>query len=138
MHVQALRREMRTQIDIDAPPESVWSVLTAFKAYGEWNPAIIAVSGDVRVGSRLTLRFQPPGARGYTFRPRLLVVDRLRELRWAGWPRMPFVFETEHYFAIDPQDERRSRLQHGLLRTASGRRSRPGGSTGSRRSTSNT
>ena len=115
MNVQALRREMKTQIDIDASPESVWSVLTAFKAYGEWNPAIIAVSGDVSVGSRLTLRFQPPGTRGYTFRPKLLVVDRPRELRWLGWPRIPFVFDTEHYFAIDPLGERRSRLQHGLL-----------------------
>jgi hypothetical protein len=102
MKVQALRREMKTQIDIDAPPARVWSVLTAFEAYGEWNPAIVAVSGDVDVGSRLTLRFQPPGTRGYTFRPKLLVVDHLRELRWAGWPRMPFVFETEHYFAMDP------------------------------------
>src|SRR5579859_4225402 len=115
MNVQALRREMKTQIDIDAPPESVWSVLTAFKSYGEWNPAIIAVSGNASVGSRLSLRFQPAGTRGYTFRPKLLVVDRPRELRWLGWPRMPFVFETEHYFAIDPLGEGRSRLQHGLL-----------------------
>jgi hypothetical protein len=102
MNVQALRLEMKTQIDIDAPPESVGSVLTAFKAYCEWNPASVAVSGDVSVGSGLTLRFQPPGTRGCTFRPKLLVVDRLRELRWTGWPRMPFVFETEHLFRNRP------------------------------------
>jgi hypothetical protein len=106
---------MCTQVDIEAAPESVWSVLTALKWYGEWNPAIIAASGTVSVGSRLTLRFQPPGTRGYTFRPKLLVVDRPRELRWLGWPRMPLVFDTEHYFVISPLGERRSRLEHGLL-----------------------
>ena len=59
MNAQALRREMNTQIDIDAPPDSVWSVLTAFKSYGEWNPAIIAVSGDVSVGSQDALGCDP-------------------------------------------------------------------------------
>jgi hypothetical protein len=106
---------MRTQIEIDAPPDHVWRVLIALRSYREWNPAIIAASGDVRVGARLTLRFQPIGTRGYTFRPKLLVVNPARELRWLGSPRMPLVFDTEHYFSIAPAGERRSRLVHGLL-----------------------
>lgn len=110
-----MRREMRTEVEIDAPPERVWSVLTALQSYHEWNPAIIAASGDLRVGSRLTLRFQPIGTSGYTFRPKLLVVDPPRELRWLGWPRVPLVFDTEHYFAIAPIGDRRARLEHGLL-----------------------
>ena len=115
MKLQPLRREVKTHIAIDAPPERVWSVLAALKCYGEWNPAIVAASGDLRVGSRLTLRFQPAGTMGYTFRPKLLVVHPPRELRWLGWPRLPLIFDTEHYFAISALGQRGSRLEHGLL-----------------------
>ena len=110
-----MKLEVKTQIAIDAPPERVWSVLTELRSYREWNPAIITASGEVRVGARLSLRFQPIGTRGYTFRPKLLVVDPARELRWLGWPRVPLVFGTEHYFALAPVGERGARLVHGLL-----------------------
>jgi hypothetical protein len=115
MMFRPLKLEMQTRIAIDASPDQVWGVLTALRSYCEWNPAIIAASGDVRVGARLTLRFQPIGARGYTFRPKLLVVEPARELRWMGWPRVPLVFDTEHYFAIAPVGERASLVVHGLL-----------------------
>jgi uncharacterized protein YndB with AHSA1/START domain len=31
-------RELRSEIEIDAPPERVWAVVTEFAAYPEWNP----------------------------------------------------------------------------------------------------
>jgi hypothetical protein len=109
------KRVMRTHIDINAAPAEVWSVLSSLSSYGEWNPAIIAARGDLRVGARLTLRFHPKGTRGYTFRPKLLVVDPPYELRWLGSPRLPLVFDTEHYFSVSAIGSRGSRLDHGLV-----------------------
>jgi uncharacterized protein YndB with AHSA1/START domain len=50
--------ELRTSIDIAAPPERVWEVLTQLAAYPEWNPFIVRAEGTVAVGERLSPRMQ--------------------------------------------------------------------------------
>lgn len=38
-------------------------MLTDFDAYPEWNPFIRSIQGNPEVGSRLSIRIEPPGAR---------------------------------------------------------------------------
>jgi hypothetical protein len=110
-----LRRELVTEIDIDATAESVWEVLTDLASYPQWNPMIRRASGELEPGARLKVRFEPDGSRGHTFRPKLLVVDPNRELRWLGWPRFPKLFDTEHYWIIEEKPEGKARLVHGNI-----------------------
>ena len=110
-----LRKEIITAIEIDAPAQRVWEVLADFASYPEWNPMIRRASGELQTGARLTVRFEPDGSRGHTFRPKLIVVDPCRELRWLGWPRFPGIFDTEHYWVIEETAERRTRLLHGAV-----------------------
>ena len=49
------RRQIITQINIEASPEEIWQHLTDFASYPQWNPFIAAIEGDLRVGSRLTV-----------------------------------------------------------------------------------
>jgi hypothetical protein len=93
---------IRTEIEIAAPAEVVWAVLTETAAYPEWNPFLPSIEGPLRVGARLRVRFQPPGGRAMTMRPRLLVVDAPHELRWLGRLGLPRVFDGEHVFRIEP------------------------------------
>lgn len=39
-----------TEIDIAAPPSAVWSALTDYERYPDWNPFIIKVSGSKEGG----------------------------------------------------------------------------------------
>ena len=112
---QIFRREMVTKIEIDAVPERVWEVLTDFGSYREWNPMIRQAKGDLRTGARLTVRFEPEGTRGHTFKPKLLVVEPNRELRWLGWPRFPLFFDSEHYFTMELSHNGKTSLKHGLI-----------------------
>lgn len=112
---EIFRREMLTEIEISATADRVWGVLTDFGSYCEWNPMIIRAGGELRTGVRLKVRFQPKGSKGRTFRPRLLVVEPDRELRWLGWPRFPFFFDSEHYFTIERSHNGKTRLKHGLV-----------------------
>jgi hypothetical protein len=103
-------RELRREIEIDAPPERVWAVLTDFAAYPEWNPFIRRISGEVREGARLEVLIEPPGARATTFKPTVRAVRANRELRWLGRLVLPGVFDGEHTLQIEPMDGDRSRF----------------------------
>src|SRR5579859_4217573 len=45
---------LQSSIQIRATPQQVWAVLADTADYHEWNPFIVASSGDVRVGATLT------------------------------------------------------------------------------------
>ena len=109
------REVIDTEIEIDASAETVWRVLTDLASYPEWNPMIRRASGELQPGARLKIRFEPEGSRGHTFRPKLLVVDANRELRWLGWPRFPRLFDTEHYWIIDERPGGKTHLLHGTV-----------------------
>jgi len=103
-------RELRSQIDIGAPPERVWSVLTHFDAYPEWNPFIRSLAGPCEVGAKLTVRIEPPGARSMTFKPTIRAAAPERQLRWLGRLFVPGLFDGEHRLEIEPLDNGRSRF----------------------------
>ena len=100
--------EIHTSIEIDASAETVWSVLTEFGAYPEWNP-YTRIEGEARVGERLRVSPGPDAGRAPTFRPRVLVADG-RELRWLGHLYVSGLFDGEHSFVIEELEEGRSRL----------------------------
>jgi len=74
--------ELRTEISITAPPDRIWHLLTDFASFPQWNPFIRRASGELREGAQLEVYLQPSGARGMTFRPRVLKAEPGRELRW--------------------------------------------------------
>jgi hypothetical protein len=91
---------IETQIEIDAPPDVVWQVLTDFDAYPEWNPALVGMSGDLEVGK--TLRFSTddtPDA--LTFEPVVREVRPGEHLRWEGQLLVPGLFDGEHFFDLE-------------------------------------
>lgn len=113
-HGIMFRKELATEIDIDAPAGRVWDVLTDLASYPQWNPMIRRARGELRAGERLEVRFEPEGRRGYNFRPKLLVVEPGRELRWLGWPRFPGLFDSEHYWIMDKLPDGTTHLLHGM------------------------
>lgn len=94
------RKELISQIEIDAPPERVWDVLTDFARFPEWNPFIRAASGKIEAKGKLTVTMQPSGGRATTFSPTLLKVDPYRELRWLGHLGFPGLFDGQHIFEL--------------------------------------
>jgi len=104
--------ELQTEIEIEAPAERIWSILTDFAAYPEWNPFIRSIRGTPERGRALEVRIQPSGARGMTFRPTVLVAERPREFCWRGRLLVPALFEGEHCFRLEPLPGDRVRLRH--------------------------
>ena len=99
-------------IDIEAPAERVWQVLTDFARYPEWNPFLRSVEGAVRKRARLAVALQPDGRRPLHYRPRVVTLRPPRELRWTARLPVPGLLRGEHRFVVEQLDERRSRLIH--------------------------
>ncbi len=76
--------EIKTEILINATPERVWSIFTNFNNYPSWNPFIKSISGEVKVGSKITVNIEPPESKGMTFKPKILTFETNKELSWLG------------------------------------------------------
>lgn len=97
--------------DIDAPPEKVWSVVTDFASFPEWNPFIVAASGELRAGEKLKITLKAPDMRPVTFKPKLLDVEPGRLMRWKGVTYIPGLFDGRHALSIEPLPDGRSRFR---------------------------
>ena len=62
--------EIRTEILINAIPYKIWTILTDFDKYPDWNPFIKYVKGTVKTGSQIEVRIEPPGAKAMVFKPK--------------------------------------------------------------------
>src|SRR5437867_10173174 len=94
--------ELRTEIEIDAPPERVWAVLIDFEKFPDWNPFIRRIHGNALVGSRLDALLGASGTRPMRFRPTVKAVVPHRELRCLGRLGLPWLFDGEHILQIEP------------------------------------
>ena len=103
-------KELHSEIEIYAPAERVWRLITDFPSYPRWNPFIRRISGEPTTGERLEVRIEPPGGRGMTFRPTVLNAEPNHELRWLGHLLVPRLFDGEHSLTIQPLEEHRVRF----------------------------
>ncbi len=103
-------KELRTEIEIGAPAERVWQILTDFASYPEWNPFVRSISGEAKEGAQLEVYLQPSGARGMTFRPTVLKAEPSRQFSWLGHLLISGLFDGEHAFEIEQLAENRVRF----------------------------
>jgi hypothetical protein len=104
---------IETRILIEAPPSTVWNILTDFAKMPEWNPFIQAISGPLKLGEHLSVKIAPPGQQGMVFKPTVLAATPEKEFRWRGTIIGRWLFAGEHYFVIEELGPRRTSLTHG-------------------------
>lgn len=94
-------RTIRSAIEIRAPLDVVWGVLTDFDAYPTWNPHVRRVIGKPGVGQHVTIHTRPPGGHTVVMRPIVLDWSPPRELRWRSTFVSRRLFTGEHGFRLD-------------------------------------
>lgn len=103
------RKEIRSEIVVNSPASRVWQVLIDFEAYQQWNPFIRKVDGVARQGNRISTQMLLGNSK-MTFHPIILAVEPDKELRWLGHLFIPWIFDGEHSFVIEPLSENQVRL----------------------------
>jgi hypothetical protein len=110
-------RTIRSAIEIRAPVEVVWSVLTDFASYPDWNPLVRRLHGRPSQGKRIAILSQPPGARAIAFAPVVVVWSPPHELRWRSTLISRLLFSGEHGFLLETIDDDRVRFVQDELLT---------------------
>ncbi|MGD0462120.1 MAG: SRPBCC domain-containing protein [Tepidisphaeraceae bacterium] len=100
-------KQIDTEISIDAPANRIWTILTDFAHFQDWNPFITHIEGQPQRGARLTVTIQPPDSKAMRFRPVVLKAEPGQELRWLGHLLLPGLFDGEHVFSIEPTGEKK-------------------------------
>ena len=121
-----LLARLLTDVTVEASADRVWSVLTRFEDYPDWNPFLQSIRGEARPGARLSVRIRFREDQGMAIRTRVLRVVPRRELRWTGHLLLPGIFDGEHVFSIAPLSAGRVRFSQreafsGLLVPVLGR-----------------
>lgn len=96
----AAKKEIKTEILINASPEKVWAILTNFENYPQWNPFIKSIQGNPIVGEKIIARIEPPEANGMTFKPKVLVFEENKKFSWLGHLLFTGLFDGEHIFEL--------------------------------------
>lgn len=107
------RSEIRTEIQIAAPPATVWAVLVDLAGYSLWNPMVVAAEGEVQRDGRASLRYRSSLGVELQFAVRITRADPGRELRWVG---RRLGIRGEHSFRLEPSGAG-TQLVHGEIFT---------------------
>ena len=105
--------QVRTEIEIAAPPSVVWAVLIDASRYHEWNPFITTLEGALEEGAVINVVVSPPDSSDFRFRPRVLKSETEEELRWRGKVLADFLFAGEHYFQLESLANGNTRFTQG-------------------------
>jgi hypothetical protein len=95
-----MRKELTTEIQINASPEKVWSVLTDFKNYPLWNPFITSIKGEVIERNKIRVRIVPLGKKGMTIKPEVKAIVPNKRFSWQGRLLVTGVFDGVHSFDL--------------------------------------
>jgi hypothetical protein len=110
MQPSPVMRELIRAIDIDAPAETVWQILTDLPRFSEWNPFIREARGRLAVGGTVKVRAHPPLGIPLRFQATVLACEENRELRWRGQVLASWLASGEHCFTLEPAGPGRVRF----------------------------
>ncbi|GAA5052398.1 SRPBCC family protein [Haladaptatus pallidirubidus] len=100
-------KTIRTEIEIDASPATVWKILTNLDSYQEWNPHITEASGDLKEQATIEIHVQgtESSSRMVTMTVTVTDIEPRRTLRWVGSLYFSWIFEGRHTFHLEPLDD---------------------------------
>jgi hypothetical protein len=96
-----------TNIEINASPSKIWSILSDFDKYPNWNPFVKSVLGEVKTGNKIKVNVQ-----GMDFVPTILEFTKEKELRWKGQLLFKGLFDGEHSFKLVDLKNGTTRFEH--------------------------
>ena len=95
--------EIKTEIEISAPPSKVWEIITDIDQWQEWSPIISASQGTVAIDSSLniTMISDEKGKDGPQYNPVITKLDEAKYFQWRAKMLTEFVFTNDKIFKLE-------------------------------------
>ncbi|MCG8491256.1 MAG: SRPBCC domain-containing protein [Sneathiellales bacterium] len=93
-------KTFQAEIMISAPPEKIWSVLMETGSYPDWNPTVVEVKGQYKVGARLPTKVKDPAGEILEMTNTVITLSPNRELRQTGGTFGIITFD--HQWLLEP------------------------------------
>ncbi len=104
--------QVESSLEIEAPPEVVFEVLTVMRDWPAWSTMLVGVDrGPIAPGSKLSLGLRTPQA-SYDFAATVTELRRAEAFEWLSRTGIPGVFDGRHRFEIAAVSPGRSRLRN--------------------------
>lgn len=98
-------REIQAKIQISAPPERVWQVLTDLSQWSAWNPIVSEVRGTATPGAKLRVTMKGKnGQAGGSYQPTILELKAPHRLQWRGTMMAGFLMTNDKILELEPHD----------------------------------
>lgn len=106
------------RLQVDAPPEYVWRALIDFASYGEWNPFIVKIDGEARIGSKIKLHLKlDPKLEAVKFSDEMIVsLKENQHLCYDSHFLSSSLFNSTRWQAIKPTNNGLSSIYHSHQR----------------------
>ena len=95
--------EIKTEIEISAPPSKVWGIITDIENWQEWSPIITASHGVASVGSELSITMvgKEEGKDGPEYEPMIMELNEPNYFRWRAQMLAGFIFTNDKIFKLE-------------------------------------
>ncbi len=93
---------VKTEINISAPPDKVWSIITDINKWQDWSPIINASQGESSIGSKLsiTMMSKEEGKDGPKYNPVITELKQPNYFLWRAHMMSELVFTNEKIFEM--------------------------------------
>ena len=94
--------EIKTEIEIAAPPSKVWSIITDVENWKQWNPIVNQVRGEASPGSRLSVTMCGEGGKDANhYTPVVTDLELHKSFRWRAKMMAGFLFTNDKIFELE-------------------------------------
>ena len=98
-------RELRTEIEIAASTNKIWSILTDLERWGKWNPLVDTASGNTSLGSKLSITMRcEDGKDDPKYTPTITDFEKPKFFRWRATMMAGFLFTNDKIFELVETD----------------------------------
>ena len=96
-------KEVRTEIEISAPPEEVWKVISNISEWQNWSPVINKSEGSAALGTKvdITMCSKEEGKDGPKYSPVITKFDEPKSLHWRATMLVGFVFTNDKIIELE-------------------------------------